>query len=177
MDLAETQIVLNKFAKYVVSQARANLTRGQKNVSKDLWDSIEFNPTVRKNSLSIDFIMNEYGVFQDRGVKGTKSGKSLSGFKYKSSSNLVGMEYHTGTFRKWAKFRGIQFRDKRGRFVSYESTGYALANIIKKKGIKPSLFFTKPFEKAFKDLPSDLLDAFALDIGNTIELTFKDILK
>jgi hypothetical protein len=31
------------------------------------------------------------------------------------------------------------------------------------QGIKPSLFFTKPFEAAFKRLPDDLIEKFGLD--------------
>ena len=31
------------------------------------------------------------------------------------------------------------------------------------------MFFTKPFEKAFKDLPPELRTAFAIDIENSIE--------
>jgi hypothetical protein len=38
-----------------------------------------------------------------------------------------------------------------------------LSRHIFKKGIKPSLFFTKPFEAAFKKLPSDLIDKFGLE--------------
>ena len=39
--LGNVQKELNRFAKYVVSQSRANLTRGRKNSSKRLYDSIE----------------------------------------------------------------------------------------------------------------------------------------
>jgi len=112
--------------------------------------------------------MEDYGMFQDRGVKGVKGGKSLSGFSYKQSSNLVGMESKTGTFGKWAATKRIQFRDKKGRFLSFKQTGFALATIVKNYGIKPSLFFTKPFEKGFKDLPTELQEQFAIDLENLI---------
>ena len=42
---------------------------------------------------------------------------------------------------------------------------------IYKKGIKPSLFFTKPFEQAFKKLPEELTEAFGLDIRNFLQYT------
>jgi len=38
------------------------------------------------------------------------------------------------------------------------------------QGIKPSLFFTKPFEAAFKRLPDELIEKFGLDAMNL----FKD---
>ena len=81
------------------------------------------------------------------------------------------MEYHTQTFGKWAKRRGVQFRDKKGRYVSHKQTGFMLAQVIKKNGIKPSMFFTKPFKKAFKNLDKDIVSAFRLDIEQLIKST------
>lgn len=156
--------VLNEFKARVIQQARTRLTKGGKNHTKELYDSISGTVTVYPNSFSLEFYMSPYGVFQDRGVKGTDSGRSLSGFSYKPSSNLVGVEYHTGALSKWAKFRGIRPRDKKGRFGSYRTMGYILANSIKKKGIKPSLFFTKPFEEAFKDVDNELIEAYGLTV-------------
>ena len=67
----------------------------------------------------------------------------------------------------------MQPRDKKGRFGSYKTMGYILANSIKKKGIKPSLFFTKPFETAFNNLPDDIVEAYALDVENFLKYTTK----
>ena len=58
--------------------------------------------------------------------------------------------------------------DKKGRFLSYKQTGFALATIVKNYGIKPSMFFTKPFEKAFTNLPKELQEQFAKDLENLI---------
>ena len=38
MELQETKKVLNDFAKYVIKQSRANLTKSNKNVSKRLYE-------------------------------------------------------------------------------------------------------------------------------------------
>ena len=169
--LKNVQQELNRFAKYVVKQSRTNLTKGKKNGSKELYDSIGYDLKVSPNSFGLKFSMEDHGIFQDRGVKGTKKGKSLSNFSYKSSSNLVGVEYHTKTFAKWAKSRGVQFRNKKGRYVSHEQTGYMLANIIKKNGIKPSMFFTKPFKKAFNNLDKDIIKAYELDVEELLKFT------
>ena len=39
---------LNRFAKYVISQSRANLTRGKKSVSKELYNSLDSNVKVEE---------------------------------------------------------------------------------------------------------------------------------
>jgi hypothetical protein len=73
----------------------------------------------------------------------------------------------------WAKKRGIRLRDEKGRFKKgdYKSIGFVLQNSIYEKGIKPSLFFTKPFEKAFLRLPEDIIERFALDIDDLLDFT------
>ena len=70
---------------------------------------------------------------------------------------------------KWSVRKGIAPRDKKGRFIPRQSLNFLIARSIFTYGIKPSLFFTKPFEKAFNDLPPELTNAFAIDIENSIE--------
>ena len=41
MQLKETKDILNKFAKYVIQQSRTNLTKGKKNSSKALYNSLD----------------------------------------------------------------------------------------------------------------------------------------
>lgn len=164
MELKEIKIALNAFGKYVVQQARTNLTKGRRSFSGELYKSLDYSIDKVGEGMKIIFEMEDYGMYQDRGVRGTKGGRSLSGFKYRESSNLVGLEYHTGIFAKWAKYRRIQPRDKKGRFGSYKTMGFILARSIKEKGIKPSLFFTKPFEAGLKRLPPDIERALREDL-------------
>lgn len=71
--LEELKNELNRFGKYVVSQSRANLSRQGKNVNKDLWNSLSYDVEVSKNSFALTIEMLEYGLFQDKGVKGKES--------------------------------------------------------------------------------------------------------
>ena len=70
--LENVQKELNRFAKYVVTQSRSNLTRQKKNASKQLWQSIDYDLKVSKNSFQLEFLMEDYGIFQDKGVSGTE---------------------------------------------------------------------------------------------------------
>ena len=65
----------------------------------------------------------------------------------------------------FAKAKNIRFRQSRGRFAKggYDAMGYVIAKNIYSRGIKPSLFFTKPFEKRFKTLPPELIASFVND--------------
>ena len=75
----------------------------------------------------------------------------------------------------WAKARGMKLRDSKGRFKKggIRSLGFILQNHIFKYGIKPSLFFTKPFEAAYKKLPKDFIDSYGLDFEGFLDFSLK----
>lgn len=155
MKQSELQIELNKFRDYVVSQAKSNLTRQGKNSSKSLYNSIKGNVKANPNSFEMDFSMDEYGIYQDKGVSGIKK-KYNTDFKYTNKMPPA------KAFDKWIVRKGLAPREK-GKFKSRKSLSFAIARSVYYNGIKPSLFFTKPFEKAIKRLPNDLVEAFGLD--------------
>jgi hypothetical protein len=154
---------LQKFAKTVITQSKANLTRGKKNVNRKLYDSLAYELNVHKQSFSLAIFMEEYGKFQDKGVDGTEV-KHSSPYSFKSK------QPPSQPIAEWAKARRIRFRDDKGRYTvgNYKTIGFIIARSIKKKGIKPSLFFTKPFEKHFENLPDDIIEAYGLDIDNIL---------
>lgn len=164
LNIEQTQKILNRFRLHVVKEARKNLTNKQKNASKGLYNSIAGNVKAMPNSISIEFVMQQYGAFQDKGVSGTQK-KYDTPFSYKSKMPP------SKPFEKWAKQKGIKPRGKDGRFISYKSLGFLISRSIFRKGIKPSLFFTKPFEAAFKNLPDETIQAFALDVEELMSKT------
>ncbi len=171
-----TEKALKSFGKYVIQQSKTRLTKKDRNYTSELYNSLKYDFEKSDDGFIIDFIMQDYGEFQDKGVKGVNSNyieNKNSPFSYKPSSKLRGLEYHTGIFSKWAKFRGLQPRDKKGRFGSYKTMGYILADSIKKKGIKATMFFTKSFEMGFEKLPQELQEAFAVDVEYAIVLAAK----
>ena len=165
--LANVKDELNRFAKYVISQSRANLTRGKKNSSKDLYNSLDSEVKVSKNSFELSFLMEEYGVFQDKGVSGVKK-------KYSTPYAYTTKMPPPSKMDKWIVKKGIAPRDKNGKFISRKSLQFMIARSIFNNGIKPSLFFTKPFEKAFKNLNKDLVEAYKLDVEQLIKNTINN---
>ena len=57
MQLKETREALNNFGKFVVQQARARLTKGNKNVNKKLYNSLEYKPFNKDGSRGGEFYM------------------------------------------------------------------------------------------------------------------------
>ena len=162
MQLKQTKDILNKFAKYVIQQSRTNLTKKKKNSSKSLYNSLDFKYKAVNGGIGIQFLMDEYGIYQDKGVSGKKK-KYNTPFSYKDKMPP------SSALDKWSVRKGIAPRDKSGKFIPRKSINFLIARSIYNKGIKPSLFFTKPFEKAYKDLPKDIVKGFINDIEITIE--------
>jgi len=167
----EGKKALDQFVEAVIKDSRRNLQK--KNVSGTLSRSLEGDVKFHKNSFSLKFLMEDYGYYVDRGVKGTTSSYVELG-KYPTLARF-GSGKGTGSLsesiKKWVRNRRFQFRDKKGRFMSYNSTAFLISRSIWNKGLKPSLFFTKPFEKYFKKLPTELVDKFALDVEDLMEFS------
>jgi hypothetical protein len=168
MQLKDTQDALNAFGKYVVQQSRSKLTQSNKNASKRLYESLGYDLKVMPNSFSMAFLMENYGEYQDKGVSGTE-------VKYNTPYKYTNKMPPPSAFSQWVVRKGLKgTRDASGRFVSRKGLQFAIAKSIFKKGIKPSLFFTKPFEAAFKNLPNDIVEAYGLDVENFLKTTINN---
>ena len=163
--LKNVQQELNRFAKYVIQQSRTNLTKGKKNSSKALYNSLDYDLNVSPNSFSMSFLMEDYGVFQDKGVSGIKK-KYNTPFSYKDKMPPP------SKMDKWIVRKGLKgVRGKDGKFISRKSLQFMIARSIYNNGIKPSLFFTKPFKKAFTNLAKDIIKAYQLDVEELLKFT------
>jgi hypothetical protein len=175
LDKKETLTTLQAFNKYVIQQARTNLTKGNKNVSKKLYDSLKAQTKVSPNSIENYIEMEQYGQFLDLGVKGKVSSQRApnSPFKYGSGSGKKGGL--TEGIRGWVKARRFQFKNREtGKFMSYEQTAQLITRSIYMKGTKPTRFFSKPFEDGFKKLPEELVKAYGLDVESFLKFTLKE---
>tara|TARA_R100001369_G_scaffold2282_1_gene7761 strand:- start:11853 stop:12389 length:537 start_codon:yes stop_codon:yes gene_type:complete len=163
--------VLNEYAKYVIQQSKTNLTKDKKG-NGDLYNSLSYDILVNNENFLVDFLMEDYGIFVDKGVKGKTSTypetqAALSQFQYGSGTGLKGGL--TRGIRQWLGKKKFQWKDKKtGRFMSYESMTYIIARSIYNKGLKANLFFTRPFEKGLEKLPQELYNAFVDDVDSTI---------
>ena len=131
----------------MVQQSRANLTRKGQKASGKLYQSLGYKIQGSK----VKFESEEYGVYQDQGVRGAKSTYSESS---KSPFRYTSKMPPSRVFDKWTVKKGIAPRDEQGRFINRKSLNYLIARSIYKKGIRATMFFTKPFERGL-DLYGD----------------------
>ena len=120
-------------------------------------------------SYSASISMEEYGIFQDQGVKGafgSKPSANKSKFSYKPSSKLP-IPY----IKDWIKDKPIRVRDSSGAFIKatparINSLAYLIARSIKENGLSATGFLSNPLEEEFNKLPQELVEAFGLDIDS-----------
>ena len=192
MEYQEVKDVLDAFGDAVIDQAKINLKKTDK-AGGSLYKSLKKDLTVDQGAFLLDFLFEGYGVFQDAGVwgakpslvttkkyKGKQKGRSTNSLftgpngiknKFSYSSKKPPLE----PLIKWAKYKKIRFRDSKGQFKkgNYKTIGFWLQKRIFAQGLKPTQFFSKAFRKEFKKLPSELLEAFKIDVERQIILGIK----
>lgn len=175
MELKNVNAFLNAFAKNIVDGAKKNLVDDYKSLGS-LYKSVNYTYNQSEEEILIGFLMEDYGKFVDKGVRGKTSTypetqSALSQFRYGSGN------FPKGGLREgingWLRKKRFQWRDEKGRFMSYESMTYIIARSIYNKGIKANLFFTKPFEAGLRVLNKDLGNAFLLDVESAINFNEK----
>lgn len=190
MKFNEINKVFKDFGEYMVRESQKNLKRDKKG-GGPLYNSLSYKVTDEPNKIVFDFFMEDYGLFQDQGVKGANPSKvssnaQITGQQAPNSPFRFGSGSKKGTWKNfvqsvsaWAQIKNIRLRQytyKDGKKVStgkfakgnYETIGQVIAKNIYNRGLKPSFFYTEPFNKAFENLPNELFDKFAIDIVNAI---------
>lgn len=152
-----TEKALNDFLKYTITQAKANLTRKKKNSTRALYDSLDYDFKVSKNSFTASISGLDYGEYQDKGVSGKKK-------KYNTPYSYKDKQPPASAFDKWIVRKGIAPRNDKGQFQTRKGIAFAIARSVFINGIKPSRFMSDPFEKGFKRLPDEIIEAFGLDV-------------
>jgi len=180
LKLEKVNKTIQMFRDYVIKESKDNLKRTGHNNTSALANSIKGEIVSEDGFTIVGFTMANYGAFVDKGVKGKTSSTKAPNSTFKFGSGTGKKGGLTEGIKKWVRQKGFQFRSKeegsKGRFLSYDSTAYLITRSIFNKGIKPSLFFTKPFEAGYKKyIDVDLLKAFGQDVETMVDVNLKDI--
>lgn len=175
--MKETEKYLESFGKYIVQQARSNLTKAKKNVTKELYNSIQFKLVPDGKNLILQFFMLDYGKFVDKGVSGKKK---IQEYRTWDGRNIASpFQFGTGSSKpqggmssiitKWVQKRGFQWKDKQtGKFMSHKSMGYLISRSIYRDGIRSLAFFQRPLELGMRKFAKGLAGALEEDIINNL---------
>jgi hypothetical protein len=154
--------VLVKFGKYVIQQARTNLTKGRHNVDKTLYNSLSYNIFYSNDKFSITFSMEDYGQFQDQGVRGAGgTRKTTSASNRRNNKGKI--------WKQKAPNSPFAYKDKKPPVSAFKAWAaskglnpFAVRESVYRQGIPATKFFSTPFNLAFQKLPPELVKAFNL---------------
>lgn len=206
MDFKAVQEALDIFGDAVIDGAKKNLRKDDM-ANGSLFKSLKKDLTIEQGIFLLDFLMEDYGKFQDAGVWGSKPSLATTyNYKMENGKRVKTSKKYTGKQKgrannsifigangiknkfsytskmpplqpliQWAKYKKIRFRDSKGQFKkgNYKTIGFWLQKRIFAQGLKPTQFFSKAFRVAFKKLPSELLEAFKIDVERQIILGTK----
>jgi hypothetical protein len=174
MKLTETKKALEIFSNYVIQQSRTRLTKKEQNVTSKLYNSLKYDLDEEDDGFIVDYKMEDYGKFQDKGVRGI-GGVRKTTSKFNRRNNKGKMWKQKGGNSPFSFKEGNKPSVK--HFVSWANSKglspFAVREAVYHQGIKPTQFFSKSFDMGFKKLPKELQEAFKIDVEFAILLAAK----
>ena len=183
LKLKASERIFKMFADKVIKQSIKNLASQDHIDTGKLANKLDYRLRVfDSGALDLQFLMPEYGEFQDKGVKGSVSGRKA----YKSPYRFTGSNIKEGVVEDWLKRKGIQGRVKSewksannrgGQFIKRKSLAYIIGRSIALYGLPATRFFSNAFRSNFKQLPKDFIKAYAKDFRDFLKETTREILQ
>jgi hypothetical protein len=173
VSLDKTDSAILRAASRFITDCQNNLIKADRNSSGALSDSITPRVIEFGNGINIvQILVAPYYKFVDSGVQGLKGGTSKKGYKFRNQGVSKSM---LDSLEAWVKREGIAFRNtkkavtvreqKRATITSVSrSTAYGIGVSIKRKGLKPTMFWTDALNELEKDILTGVADALRLDI-------------
>jgi len=170
-----TELIL--LAGEFIEDAQSNLNHSNSNASGKLSESLTIGePTHQNGVVEADILMNFYGQFINKGVKGTRSGASTAGYSFKTDmpgrAMVAAIEKYISRAKKSTssvkKYKGYGAHETKNKTISQHDHAFAVARSIKMHGIKATGFLDKAILTTSAKIQERLESAFVTDIINSI---------
>ncbi len=169
---------LVELADFLITEARGNMDKGGNTATGKTASSMKAGPLqTNASKLQIDISLDSTYKFLDQGVKGVEGGTGKYQFKTKYPNKKMAL-----SILKWLRKRGVATKykaisktERKNQRIknmvkksdNLKGMAYAISTNIKKKGIKPTKFFTKAVEATKREQKKRFADALKLDIIET----------
>lgn len=162
----------------LIDTAQKNLNKAGLVSSGEGSESIAADEPVQNGSIvSVDVLMNYYLQFHNKGVQGTRAGRSTVGYSFKNeivSQNMYneidGWIKRAGlSTRTVKKYKGYGKHETRRKTIAAIDNTYAMARSIKMKGLKPTGFMDDAIRRTSDNIEKRLGAALVLDIQDGLK--------
>ncbi len=169
-DLKNANQVLSSFGAKVIAEAKNNAPKN----TGTLADSLAYTLLKDPDTIGVKFTGVNYAQFQDQGVQGSQSSAKAPNSPFKFGSGSGGSGTLRGGINKWVVQKNLEgVRDAKGRFIGRKGMIFLISRSIYTTGLRPTLFFTKPFERERKALGRKLEQALGKDYENELKVQIK----
>jgi hypothetical protein len=157
----------------LIDTAQNNLNKANRTASGALSESIiGDDPVKNAGVLRVDVLMNFYGAFVNKGVKGTRSGSSREGYSFRNEVVSQSMydaikgwiESAKAKIRTVKKYKGYGKHEVKQKSIAQYDATYAVARSIKQHGLKPTGFMDDAIAKTKDKMARRLGAALEVDI-------------
>lgn len=176
------QATLLRMAESVVVKAQANLNRSGATATGDLESSLHYEDVKFEGTkMFVNVLILDRYKFTEHGVNGLENSVG-SPYSFKTKKPSIGMK---NSIKSWLRQRGKRamkykaisrterkdqgIKRMKAKADSQDGLAWAVATSIKKKGIKPTKFFSKAVKVTEKEFKKEIAAGFKLDIINAFK--------
>lgn len=166
-----TEVIL--LAGELIEIAQQNLIKSNKNASGKLSESlIADEPALNGKEMRVDILMNFYGAFVNKGVKGLRAGRSTAGYRFRypgvsqkfAAALAEWIDRAKISTRTVKQYKGYGKHEQKNKSISQLDSAYAIGRAIKQSGLKPTGFLDKAVTATANKVSSRLGAALRIDV-------------
>ena len=161
MEWKNTKLVLDEFGKQFIDAYRSGLDAKNANASRDLYNSLNFEVKIGKQSISLDILLNDYWKYLEYGCKGTET--SYPDAYYPAHFPP------TKAIEEGIKIKPVIPEQRNGKLPTQKQLAFLIARSINKKGIEPRFIFRDAVDDIWEQLKDALNEAIEKDVENNIK--------
>ena len=161
MEWKNTKLVLDEFGKQFIDAYRSGLDAKNANASKGLYNSLNFEVKIGKQSINLDILLNDYWKYLEYGCKGMET--SYPDAYYPAHFPP------TKAIEEWIKIKPVIPEQRNGKLPTQKQLAFLIARSINRKGIEPRFIFRDAVDDVWEQLKDALNEAIEKDVENNIK--------
>lgn len=161
MEWKNTKLVLDEFGKQFIDAYRSGLDAKNANASKGLYNSLNFEVKIGKQSINLDILLNDYWKYLEYGCKGMET--SYPDAYYPAHFPP------TKAIEEWIKIKPVIPEQRNGKLPTQKQLAFLIARSINRKGIEPRFIFRNSVDDVWEQLKDALNEAIEKDVENNLK--------
>ena len=161
MEWKNTKLILDEFGRQFVDAYRSGLDAKNANASRNLYNSLNFEVKIGKQSINLDILLNDYWKYLEYGCKGTETSYPEAYYPAHFPP--------TKAIEEWIKIKPVIPEQRNGKLPTQKQLAYLISRSIYQKGIEPRFIFRDAVDDVWEQLKDALNEAIEKDVENNIK--------